>query len=163
MLAQTFKSAADLKLTDKQYTALIKTLVHLETENVKKVERADHDSELTGGMLFGLLGNKLKILKKQKKPIGFNLSYWLEPTKEHKCGTVGCIGGTAEWLVNESVFSYDDSMSFSWTDHPGLKTLFNPSNVCHSTVTVNQAARALRNFLETGHANWRKVKKQVTD
>ena len=140
MLMQNFESAADLDLTEPQRHALIKTLSFMECGKIKhisldEVAYADADQEVVYAGLF-------------------NLSAWID--SDYRCGTVGCIGGTAELI---SGVSFD-----RWEYKPRLQQLFNPSTLIdpHSmklsvdfdSVTVEQAARALRGFLTTGTADW---------
>lgn len=131
MLMQNFKSAADLEITEPQKEALMKTLVLLETGRLEYVK---------DGIKFY-----------QAIPDGapftghFNMAVWRQ---EHPCGTVACIGGTAE-LVGGVTF--DD-----YEDNNGLLNLFNPEgdNSRWLEITGAQAATALRSYLTTGDARW---------
>jgi hypothetical protein len=67
------------------------------------------------------------------------------------CGTPGCILGWA--LAVDPSFSPLDRNKIPLMLHP----LFFPDGYCHPGVTMIEAAHALRNFLETGYANWRKT------
>lgn len=132
MLMQNFKSAADLDLTEPQRDALIKTLGFMECGEIKhisldEVAYADGKQE---AVFSGL----------------FNLAAWVD--SDYRCGTVGCIGGTAELI---SGVSFD-----GWENKRCLQQLFNPSTLIddYDSVTVEQAARALRGFLITGTADW---------
>ena len=139
MLAQNLKTAADLKLNDKQYEALIKTLALLETNGISFIhedERADVP------------------VKDKKHYRYFNMNVWdaavMKQTAWHKCGTVMCIGGTAEWLAN-------DNGLFNNTNN-SLYDLFYPNVIQDwDNITVEKAAQALRNYLTTGEANWEQV------
>ena len=131
MLMQNFKSAADLDLSEGQRDALVKTLNFMECGTIKhisldNVALADDDQTQ---VFTGL----------------FNLSVWVD--SDYRCGTVGCIGGTAELI---SGVSFAD-----WENKPRLQQLFNP-RLIHDfdSVTVEQAAKALRGFLTTGTADW---------
>ena len=132
MLMQNFESAADLDLTEPQRDALIETLSFMECGKIKhisldEVAFADADQE---AVFSGL----------------FNLSAWIE--SDYRCGTVACMGGTAELI---SGVSFD-----GWENKPRLQQLFNPSTLIDDfdSVTVERAAKALRGFLTSGTADW---------
>lgn len=128
MLAQSFMAAVDLKITEAQRDALIKTLVLMETGKLQYVE-------VTG---------KIGSFRKTRKFTGhFNMRSWRDEIKG--CGTVACIGGTAEMIGNVDFDHIPD----------GLYQLFftmyrrNGDGVIQD-ITVEQASRALRNYLTTG-------------
>lgn len=129
MLAQSFKSAADLGITEPQRDALRKTLVLLETGKLRHVPLKYWDDLEPMARTF--TGH-------------FNMNYW---GNHHACGTVACIGGTASIVGN-----------VEFADMPrALDDLFYP-NALNSTawadITTAQAATALRSYLTTGNANW---------
>lgn len=132
MLAQNFKTAEELGLTEEQVDALKKVLVLLETEKLKESSPYPnftpyHDKlpEFTGH---------------------FNIGHWMAKTR---CGTVACIGGTAELLAGKRVFGGING------DHPPmLHYLFYPPGL---RATTEQAARALRNYLTNGDAQWNEI------
>lgn len=129
MLMQNFKSAADLGLTEPQKEALMKTLVLLETG---KLEHAKIDDGIMGGS--------------DKFTGHFNMHVWC---REHSCGTIACIGGTAE-LIGGVVFGYGKQ-------HMQLHNLFEPHDFdwqLWQNITPAQAATALRSYLTTGDARW---------
>jgi hypothetical protein len=135
MLAQNFKTAAELGLNDVQLDALQKTLVLFETGKVVFATEifvglcaVEQSSEFTGH---------------------FNMANW---SARGKCGTVGCIGGTAEMIGGLPINSLNDASNYNYA----LENLFyaNDAKVRLEKITVEQAARALRNYLTTGHANW---------
>lgn len=128
MLAQNFKSAADLALTEKQRDALIKVLVLLETGKLRHVGVDGHAT-----------------FDRSKFDGFFNMSTWVAATKS--CGTVACIGGTAELIAGEHLFSYRDA-------DDRLRELFTPCDINWYTITTQQASVALRSYLTSGHANW---------
>jgi hypothetical protein len=129
MLMQNFMSADTLGLKEIEYTSLIKVLVMLETG---QIERNKEELLIPGKMMF-------------------NMDDWC--SGNHHCGTVSCIGGTAE-LVGGFKF-------VQWKikhDRPELYELFYPTTYNNfSDITAQQAARALRNYLTTGKANWNEV------
>lgn len=138
MLAQNFKSSADLGLTDKQFEALVKTLVLLETDRLSLVQLDDP-----------IAGNDVN-----PKFAGlFNMGLW---TAKNKCGTVACIGGTAE-LVGD-LNSHE--LFFAAQNDTQLHKLFYCGGDSGDilSVTTQQAARALRSYLSTGEARWKEAR-----
>lgn len=126
MLAQNFKSAADLDITEDQLSALRKTLVLLETGKLTHVPEDD--------LGRGNLG-------KPKFTGHFNMSHSYIIAD---CGTVACIKGTAELISGVSL-----APSFIPAD---LRDLF--YNWRGEDPDTSQAATALRSYLTTGKANW---------
>jgi hypothetical protein len=131
MLAQSFKSAAELNITEAQKDALIKTLVLMETGKVTHAPIGDGYYPDTGSFTGQ-----------------FNMIHW---NSVHGCGTVACIGGTAE-LVSGVSFNKDTCNGID----AQLYRLFMPDlpESLWNGITPSQAARALRSYLTTGHANW---------
>jgi hypothetical protein len=129
MLAQSFMTASELGITEPQRMALQKTLVLLETGK--------------------LVHTKLPLLFKfnaEKYSGHFNMGGW---RRETECGSVCCIGGTAELIGN---VRFNERA-------PALETLFYPSSdgtklQNYESITAEQAARALRSYLTTGDAKW---------
>jgi hypothetical protein len=125
MLAQNFRSSDDLGITKAQHDALRKTLVLLETGKLTHVEpgfkRADRGS-FTGH---------------------FNMNEW---NSASDCGTVCCLGGTAELIGN---------VKFEPSRLPeGLDELFFPNISRIQDLTTTHAATALRSYLTNGDAKW---------
>jgi len=136
MLAQSFKSAADLKITEPQLSALQKTLVLLETGKVEHVPSYKITSDMP---------------KDQRKFSGlFNMKMWAGADDD--CGTVCCIGGTAE-LIGNIKFGTGFGMGLPTAE---LSTLFYPPffHEKWESITPSQAARALRSYLTTGDPMW---------
>lgn len=144
MLAQNFLSAADLNLSDKERDALIGVLGMLERGEVKYTSP-----------LPTFLSN------------GFNLAVWC---KDGGCGTVACIGGWADKLYGTSfVAEFRPAIRLALSNPRfRLQALFvlgshDPELVSRvslglrGSVTVEQAARALRNFLSRGEADWKQA------
>lgn len=127
---QNFKSAADLGITETQASALQKTLVLLETGKLRRVDSCPDGAEM-------------------KKFSGqFNMCNW---SAAGDCGTIACIGGTAE-LIGDVSFGYIYDLN-----NNSLKELFLPSTISISSwdgITPDQAATALRSYLTTGDARW---------
>ena len=127
MLAQSFQSAADLGISEPQKEALMKTLVLLETGKLVHATEFNHD--------FG----------EEAFSGHFNMAHWKDTAS---CGTVCCIGGTAELIGGVD-------LSTTMGADGSLQELFCPSDVADwKSVTPAQAARALRSYLTTGDAKW---------
>lgn len=120
----SFRSAHRLDITDAQRDALIKTLALLESG---ALVHAPASIGFSYGKTF--TGH-------------FNMAEWNHATD---CGTVCCIGGTAELIGNLRFLPRPDA----------LEDLFYPTIAPLSTITPTQAAVALRSYLTTGNANWR--------
>lgn len=128
MLAQNFKTAADLRLSELERDALITVLGMLERGELTHVPVRDLPSsaDYKVGTFTG----------------HFNMGEWEE---SYDCGTVCCIGGTAELI---------GGIGFNLSGNIPLSNLFYPAgNLDH--ITTDQAAKALRSFLSTGRARWR--------
>ena len=140
MLAQSFLSAAELGLPEAHRDALIKTLVLMETD---KLVHLHND-------FIGVSGDDDYDLALDYKFSGyFNMSVWQAPAD---CGTVACIGGTAELI---SGLEFTPMMT---SKLPKLNELFYPQiGSLLGLVTIPQATQALRNYLTTGQANWSDV------
>lgn len=133
MLAQNFKTAADLGITEPQLSALQKTLVLLETGKLVHTSRPKDKLNWDADPVFA--GR-------------FNMDAW-DATFE-SCGTIACIGGTAE-MIGGVDFGVDHE------DLPNnLYHLFYPFklSVSFASITATQAATALRSYLTTGDARW---------
>ncbi len=132
MLAQNFKTAADLGLSDRQFEALLQVLGMLEREEIAHTAR----------------GNTISPdFVKSAPPVGFNM--WAV-YGETDCGTVCCICGWAEHvgrLPRGSLWAKSNM-------NRNLAGLFDPSGVDMVKVTPAQAAIALRSFLSTGDPCW---------
>lgn len=127
MLAQNFKSADELRVTEQQKDALAKTLVMLETGRLVHV--AVDAYGIPGDAFTG----------------HFNMDSWNHATK---CGSVCCIGGTAELIGGFKFEEYRLPIN--------LYRLFYPEDVgiSYVEITAEQAARALRSYLTTGDPKW---------
>lgn len=93
---------------------------------------------------------------------GFDMNQWraefCSPKAKdplHACGTVSCIGGTAEILFGGSAF--DVLGASSDQDYDTLKRLFYPplNDSPGWEATPAQAARVIRHLVETGKVEWR--------
>lgn len=132
MLAQSFKSAADLEITEPQLAALQKTLVLLETGKLVHRPTYNDDDTLSDGVGRIFSGE-------------FNMNTF---ATSHRCGTVACIAGTAE-LVGKVKFAGEIRPE-------ALEYLFYAGHLVFDMrdITPSQAATALRSYLTTGDARW---------
>lgn len=126
-LKDQFKSASELGLNDLQYEGLIKVLDYF--ENTKVVHNKSIE-EIEG--------------------MTFNMGIW---RMQHSCGSVCCIGGSADALM-----TYPTHMTlYPQYELPReCKRLFFDS--LGNDTTPKQAAVALRGYLETGRTDWYKAK-----
>jgi hypothetical protein len=141
MLAQNFKSSADLGITDPELDALIKVLGMLER----------------GDLAF----QRVKPLKnfKPKNDHCFNMGPYLV---EAECGTTGCIAGWAYLVSGGQTFKFasnrrGDVVSAHRTLPSDLFDLFHCGEVSMEKrykITPSQAGAAVRSYLSTGKANW---------
>jgi hypothetical protein len=133
MLAQSFLDAEVLGLSEPKRAALITVLGMLERDELHHVP-----IEKIGGMASTPKFSGL-----------FNMAYW---TAESECGTVCCMGGTAELISGQS---------FAGARTQALSKLFYLRDAAegfsYNAITPAQAARALRNFLTFGEARWTEV------
>ena len=133
MLAQNFKTAEELGIKQEELGALIKVLGMLERS---ELTYAPYDTRKRGAATAGFTGH-------------FNMNAWHLPAE---CGTIACIGGTAE-LVGGFYFDLEVGSD--------LYCLFYPSrevwNCKYEEITIDQAARALRSYLTTGKAGWSNI------
>ncbi len=141
MLAQNFKSATDLGLNEKQHAALVTTLGMLERGDLAYSDECDADAGWSG-----------------KPPSHFNMGAW---SIEARCGTVCCIGGTAEAVGNLKIKElWDLAEQLGSVGKRHLYDLFFvPMYDDYETIAVDKAARALRNFLTHGEPRWAEVLK----
>jgi hypothetical protein len=136
-----FLSAEELSLTERQRKALIDTLELMETRGI------DNNKYINGKR--------------------FNMSHWItnyNGKNRAECGSICCIGGTASLLAGKRIKGeYEDSIfhdeAGNITVSTALANLF--FNWGSGPVTVDRAAKELRNYLETANcpSNW--AKKEV--
>lgn len=134
MLMQNFMGAADLGITEPQKDALAKTLALLETGKLEHIpDRNDLEMDFEAAKAFS--GK-------------FNMNSWSHTYE--KCGTVCCIGGTAELIGR---VDFEESAKYG----SKLYCLFYPDagdELNWDAITPAQAATALRSYLTTGDARW---------
>lgn len=133
MLAQNFKSADELGITYQQKEALMKTLVLMETGRLIHVERPNVVSP-----------DDAKIFTSH-----FNMDKW---NVIADCGSVCCIGGTAEMVGQLQPYSLHEAAG----ENQALRLLFYPDggDSDWKTIIPAQAATALRSYLTTGDSRW---------
>ena len=145
-MGKTFKTAEQLGLEEKHYCALVKALVELESGRIKHLPdpdtRAplDYDAETVSR---------------------FNMNIWR--SSNSTCGTICCIGGTAELVGGLRTLTLSDlADSRARAGNPGLHDLFYPYETGldeWDSITPKQATRALRNYLTCGQPKWKKAMK----
>jgi hypothetical protein len=125
-----FKTADELGITEAQRCALVTVMDKLEKGELEHAPNYRTTSEDTKG---------------------FNMRLWHEKAQQG-CGTVCCIGGWAEVLSGVKFVGVrrDD----------GLENLFFPRRAkvrTWSSITPQQASKAIRNYLFTGDSKWDEV------
>ena len=162
MLAHNFKTAIDLQIPETHRQALIKTLVYLETDKL-----THHRTEFRFGRhRIPEDGSAIKMgnmayLNMSCKPTKFdglfNMNVW---SVAYECGTIACLGGTAE-MIGHVTFGSD-----LISNNEALNELFYPfemtnphihDRISFEEITTKHAAQALRNYLTNGAANWESV------
>lgn len=136
MLAQNFKTAADLGLQEIEIVALIKVLGMLERDEIRHTP-VDHDQS--------------DYMRRPRKVLtAFNMEAVFSRTG---CGTAGCIAGSADFFFGTK-FSSNNAIRRDIPD--ALNSVFCPWDVQKpwGQITADEAARALRSYLTTGAANW---------
>lgn len=136
MLAQNFKTAADLSISDVELDALIKVLGMLER----------------GEIPFATCPENLSGFRPHGE--GFNMGPYL---KEGECGTVACIAGWAHVVSGRRAFEWVETLCPPNTVTDDLHELFHVDSITYRkrlTIKPPQAARALRSYLATGKPNW---------
>lgn len=140
-----FKSAAELDLTEEQRNALIATLNLLETRTIihlpddAETEDADDQTPRTAFFNMSLWGGL------EDYPIVF----------EGRCGSVACIGGTAEIIAGKRIFEEAREQEVGVP----IRDLF--FGYVDDAVTTEQAARVLRHYLTTGVVDWSSVQADI--
>jgi hypothetical protein len=142
---ETFLSAQALDISNRRYKAIVGALAFLESGKVTHSPNYEH----------GIVG----------KGKNFNMSCWYNSTS-YECGTVGCIGGWAEWvdarerkvkLEWHSLFPMELFHHSNHNFHAGLNNLFYPTVDLPDDITIPQAIKAIRNYLTMGFPDWKEV------
>jgi hypothetical protein len=129
MLAQSFKPALELGISDEQHQGLIDTMNLLETTG--SPFRFDMNNWFNAPVFYYTCPSNMH-------------ARYLAGT--HDCGTAACIGGTAEAI---------SGVSFKGQRTPQLYNLFFPYSVrVWARITEQMGGQAIRNYLTTGYANW---------
>lgn len=137
MLARNFLTPVELGLSDAKHAALVKVLGMMERGELILVPYAKVVEGTNDSLCFAPLGEKFTG--------HFHMAVW---NVKHTCGTVACIGGTAE-LVGGVKFENECEMEVESIE---LNRLFYPSR--SDKRTIEEAAHALRTYLMTGRAEW---------
>ena len=128
-----FKSPAELGLTQAERDALIKALLLMENGQVKHVP-----------------GSNFNTYNAAQDKMPFNMAHW---HREYDCGTVCCIGGTAELVGGLPLNSLAEKASkLVLYGDSNLHTMFFHWN--GGDPTEKRAARVLRGYLTTGQTRW---------
>lgn len=141
MLAQNFKTPAELKIREAEFNALANVLRMLEREELKHIHVTP--AAYVAGRVDFYEGRKFDAL--------FNMVGFAE---QAECGTTACIAGTCD-LVFGTTFAQK-----YWTAGnlpPNLIELFSCSeftNARMATIRPDEAAIALRNYLTHGEPRW---------
>jgi hypothetical protein len=130
MLARSFKTAAELQITDSEYEAALVVLRMLERGELHH--------------LFEDEQSHFNAWDRATIPNGFNMACSGVRTS---CGTVACIGGWMAMHMKLHMRRY-----VGYTHSPSLRSLFWGNT--HSHTTTEQAAMAMRNFLTVGKPEW---------
>lgn len=128
MLAQIFKTADELKISDHEHVALIRVLGMLERGELVDVD-CFYESFIENGFNMGTVGDG--------------------------CGTPACIGGWAALLMDVDQNRY--LQRYSWDNRAknlALYDLFWNEMACDMPAGVERAAIALRSYLTIGDARW---------
>lgn len=133
MLAQNFKTPADLKIDDAEFDALRKVLGMLE-----RAELLPLDTGVKGDVFC------------------MSATY----SNEHSCGTIGCIGGYAAVAMGLTGHSIKGHV-YKYEKGGALSELYFPRGTGAGrllaglrNVTPSQGAIALRNYLTHGEPRW---------
>lgn len=139
-----FKSPKSLELTQEQFDALVTTLRLIEEGHLihRLISIADDNADHVSLM---------RTIPKIKKKNNFNMAVW---RSKYKCGTVACLGGTAEMVAGRPIFQ---TGMFGKRPEQVEELFYGDPD---EDVTETQAARCLRGFLETGEADWVKARKK---
>jgi len=134
MLAATYLSADTLRIAPRVRDALIEVLTRMERGELVHVYEPEEI----------------------RMPLPGNLFCMNEWNTQMTCGTVRCIGGWCEYIMDPNK-QYDDDDEPDWITTDELEELFYPPRVVRRgayQASVGQAAAALRNYLTTGEPNW---------
>src|ERR1700692_264134 len=129
MMANSFLSAEELKLTKIQHRTLQQVLVMLECGELKHRDVVRHSEE------------------SEDPPNSFNMGWW--NSKATECRSAGCIAGWADYL-SKGATHLIGTYSHDGNKNKRLADLFHPDRA--QVRTPEEAAIALRSYLTTGKA-----------
>ena len=133
MLAQDFKTAEDLKISEAEWSAAISVLGMFERGEIVHQPPKEYD--------WG-----------SETPIAAH-SFNMECSGVvADCGTIACIGGWIAVLMGRRGGDINEYVNGTGADNLPLYGLF--WGKTDPEVTAEQAARALRSYLTTGDARW---------
>lgn len=140
MLAQNFKTPAELGIKDAEFMALAKLCGMLERGELEHVEIKDQTAFYD-----------MKLPIPTEPTTGFNMGniYLVDD-----CKTAACIAGSCD-LFFGTKFAPDGDSNDDWPSK--LRELFCPPGMDDEewgSITVAQAACALRSYLTTGEPRW---------
>jgi len=140
MLAQNFKTPANLKITDAEFNALVKVLGMLEREEIPHApgygDICDFVSESPTG---------------RPEPQFFNMGF---VTGKHDCGTAGCILGWAQHVAGDSLSFGERRGAIARLFQMGDDACNQYFPIAIQDILPSHAAIALRNFLTDGEPRW---------
>ncbi len=131
MLARSFMAAAELKIPELERDALIRVLHMLERDELVDVPRSRIPAGIKNGFSMSVVGG------------------------ERQCGTVGCIMGWCQVVARDQKMFM--GMLYDRVCTTELYELFMYGDQRRHKVTTEQAARALSNYLTSGHARWNEI------
>ena len=139
-----FKSAKELGLEQAEYEGLVRTLTLMEAGKIQHYQ--DRQQEFNINPLHQMGNSNLPI---------FSMTVWRET---HLCGTVCCIGGTAEVLggLGWGELSTKSKGLLENGNHALYRLFYDYPATASGGYgpTVAQSARALRGYLTTGRTDW---------
>jgi hypothetical protein len=137
-----YKTPEWLKISPRQFEGLVKTM-----EMLRETEFLPGEPFPYKKTIFGIdADNADQIFQAKNKKYTFGMCHW--DSKKTRCGTVRCIGGTAEWLMQDF-----DLYNFKTK---ALDRLFFPpmENEKAWNATPTQAANAIEYYLKTGKTKY---------
>lgn len=142
MLAQNFKTAAELAIENGEFDALVKVLGMLERG---ETSYAPLNENKTSGYCL--------LPPSDRTPTMFNMDTVFG---EADCGTTACMLGWAQFLTQDYSLFPDMNMTPETRDLFLYQTFIRADDPAWKA-TPEQAARALRNYLTLGEPRWAEV------
>ncbi len=136
MLARTFLTPEQLRISPEAHRGLVLCLNAMERGELTRVDVDYRDDGPSSDIFTG----------------HFNMAEW---NSAYHCGTVACIGGTAELLGKMSFYNGNQTMALLDLFYPDdFSEDGNEKEGALAAITLDQAQRALSNYLMTGSAQW---------